>query len=111
MADRVVVIIGTTETAKAEAGVMYAVNSLKHKWLTDVRLFFFGPSESLLLQDEDLQELVREFHRQGGAAVACRFLGDREGTSAGLRDLGVEVAYVGEPISALIREGYVPMVW
>ena len=111
MADRVVVIIATGEPAKAEAGLMYAVNSLRHKWLADVRLFFFGPAEGLLLQDADLQELVMEYHRQGGTAVACRFLGDREGTSDGLGDLGVEVAYVGEPISALIKDGYVPMVW
>jgi len=111
MADRIVVIIGTGEAAKAEAGLMYAVNSLKHKWLTDVRLFFFGPAEGLLLRDEDLQELVMEYHRQGGTAVACRYLSDREGSSAGLDDLGLDVAYVGEPISDLIKEGYVPMVW
>ena len=111
MQDRIVVIIGTAEGAKAEAGAMYAVNALKHGWMRDVRLFFFGPAESLLLKDEDLQELAREFQRQGGQPVACRFLADREGTSADLTELGLKVEYVGVQISELIREGYVPMVW
>lgn len=111
MADRVLVIIGTAERAKAQAGAMYAVNARKHGWLDDVKLVFFGPSEALLLEDEDLQELVREYHRQEGQAVACRFIADREGMSADLAGLDVEVVYVGKLVSDLIRDGYVPMVW
>ena len=111
MADRVLVVIGTGERAKAQAGEMYAVNALRHGWLEDVKLVFFGPAEALLLDDEDLQEFVREYHRLEDRAVACRFLSDREGTSADLADLGLDVAYVGPLVSQLIREGYVPMVW
>lgn len=36
---------------------------------------------------------------------------DREGTDGGLADLGVAVEYVGQPISDLIKDGYVPLVW
>jgi hypothetical protein len=43
--------------------------------------------------------------------VACRFLADRDGQSDGLRELGVEVEYVGPLISGLIKDGYAPMVW
>jgi len=111
MNDKVLVIIGTAEPAKAEAGTMYAVNTLKYGWMSDVKLIFFGPAETLLLNDPDLQELVRDFHAQDRTAVACRFLSDREGTSEELASLGLDVAYVGEMISGLIRDGYVPMVW
>ena len=109
--DRLVVIIGTGEPGKAEAGLMYATNALKHGWMQDVRLFFFGPAEKLLLEDPDLQELVREFQRQERTPVACKFIADREGTDGGLADLGVAVEYVGQPISDLIKDGYVPLVW
>ncbi len=111
MSHKVVVIIGTAELAKAEAGLMYAVNATKYQWLDDVKLILFGPSEDLLLRDEDLQELLREFHRYEKTAVACKFLADREGSDAGLKDLGLDVSYVGEMISNLIKEGYTPMVW
>jgi hypothetical protein len=111
MSARVAVIIGTGERDKAEAGLMYAVNAVKCGWLDDVQLFFFGPSEALLLQDEDLQEYLREFGRLGRSATACRFLADREGTSGDLTGLGLEVSYVGEKISELIKAGYTPLVW
>ncbi len=111
MSDKVLVIIGTAEPKKAEAGVMYAVNTLKYGWMSDVKLIFFGPAETLLLEDPDIQELVRNFHELDHTAVACRFLSDRDGTSDRLSELGLEVAYVGEMISGLIKDGYVPMVW
>ena len=111
MNDRIVVIIGTGEVGKAQAGAMYAVNSLKHGWMADVKLFFFGPAEALLLEDPDLQELVHEFQRQERTPVACRFIADHEKTSDRLAELGVAVEYVGEQISDLIKDGYVPLVW
>lgn len=111
MSDRIVVIIASAEPAKAATGLMYATNALKHGWMQDVQLFFFGPAEDLLLEDPDLQEMLLEFHRQNRTAVACKFLSDRNGASAGLADLGVQVAYVGAQISNLIKDGYVPLVW
>ena len=35
MNDKVLVIIGTAERAKAQAGAMYAVNALEYDWLAD----------------------------------------------------------------------------
>ena len=111
MSAKVVMIIATGERAKARTGMMYAVNTAKYEWMDEVKLIFFGPAESLLLEDEDMQELLREFQRQRMTAVACKYLADREGTDAALSELGVEVSYVGEMISQLIRDGYTPMVW
>jgi hypothetical protein len=111
MSDKLLVIIATGERAKAQAGVMYALNAVKHAWLGEVKLYFFGPAEGLLLDDEDLQVMVHDFRQLEGEPVACRFLADRDGQSEGLRELGVQVQYVGPPISELIRAGYVPMVW
>jgi len=111
MNDKVLVIIGTAERAKAQAGAMYAVNALKHKWLAEVKLYFFGPAEQLLLDDEDLQVLLHDYQELKGEPVACRFLAERDGQADGLKELGVAVEYVGPLISGLIRDGYVPMVW
>lgn len=111
MSDRIVVIIATGERAKAQAGLMYAVNATKYGWLEDVKIVFFGPSESLLLEDEDLQELLREFHRHEQKAIACKYVASRTGAGDGLGALGVDVVYVGELISNLIKDGYTPLVW
>ena len=112
MNDRVMVIIGTAETEKAQAGAMYALNAMKHGWLADVKLLLFGPAERLVLEDEDLQDLVRQFMAEDTAPpVACRFLAERDGHSAKLDKLGLDVQYVGPLISECIKAGYVPMVW
>ncbi len=111
MNDKILVIIATAEPEKAHAGTMYAVNALKHSWMEDVKLILFGPAEKLLLEDPDFEELVRQFMAQERTPVACKFLSDRDGQSAALTNLGVDVEYVGPLISEAIRTGYVPMVW
>jgi hypothetical protein len=111
MKNRILVIIATADPVKAEAGMMYAVNSLKHGWMDDVKLVFFGPAEKALLGDPDMQELLLEFHRQDRTAVACRFLAERDGNATGLDELGLDVQYVGSLISGYIKDGYTPLVW
>ena len=80
MSDKVVAIISTAEVGKARTGAMYAVNALKHGWLDEVKIFFFGPSEELLLRDEELQRLLKEYQAMAETAVACKFIADRDGT-------------------------------
>jgi len=111
MSDKVIVIISTGEAGKAHVGAMYALNALKHGWLADVKLILFGPAEHLFIEDEEFQDLVRQFMDLAKTPIACKYLSDRDGTSERLSDLGVDVQYVGAPISEAIREGYVPMVW
>lgn len=111
MSNKVVVIISTAEAEKARTGTMYAVNALKHGWLEEVKLFFFGPAEQLLLTDEPLRRWLREYQAMEETAVACRFIAERDGTSEPIAALGLRVEYVGQTISDLVRAGYVPMVW
>lgn len=111
MSNRMVIIISTGDSEKARTGLMYAVNARKQGWMEDVRLFLFGPSERLYLRDKYLQELVGEFQELRGRAIACRTLAERDGIGDRLSERGIQVEYVGEAISALIREGYMPLVW
>jgi hypothetical protein len=111
MNDRIVVIISSPDPGTARTGAMYAVNALKHGWMEEVKLFFFGPAEDLLLQDAEMQSWLREYQALEETAVACKFIADRDGTADGIAGLDVQVEYVGSMISDLIKEGYVPMVW
>lgn len=111
MSNKVLVVIGTRESEKARTGAMYAVNALKHGWMQEVKLIFFGPGEALLLEDEVLQDYVRQYQAMDGNAIACKFIADRDGLDEGISQLGIQVIYVGQLISDLIKEGYTPMVW
>lgn len=111
MNDKILVIISTAERDKAQAGAMYALNALKHSWMSDVKLFLFGPAEQLVLEDPDLEDLVRQFIALDKTPVACKFLADRGGQSPALENLGITVENVGPLISDAIKSGYIPLVW
>ena len=111
MSDKIIAIISSGEPGKARTGTMYALNALKHSWLEEVKLIFFGPAEALLLNHAELQQMLKEYQLMEESAVACKFIARRDGTENAIAALGVEVEYVGELISGLIRQGYTPMVW
>lgn len=110
MASKLLVVISTGEKEKALTGLLYTTNVIRNQWIDDVRVFFFGPFEKLLAEDSEIQEWTTELanHQQ---PMACKFISDNHGVSEQLASLGVDVQYVGQPISDAIKEGYVPMVF
>jgi hypothetical protein len=110
MASKILVIIATGEKDKALTALMYARNALKRKWLDDVKVFFFGPSEKLMTADSEVANAVLEMVSLG-ESYACKAISDTEDISERISDLGVRVEYVGSIISGYIKEGYVPLVW
>ena len=110
MSSKILVIIASGEKAVVETALMYAKNTLKHKWFDDVKTILFGPSEQLVANDPELSKEIQEIC-ETGEAIACKFISDNEGTSALLAKRGVKIEYVGTIIANLIKEGYVPMVW
>ena len=111
MAGKLVVIISTSDAKKARTGAMYGVNALKFGWMEEVKIFFFGPAQDLLLKDAELQNYMKEYQAMDESPVACKFISDRDKNSQQICELGIKVEYVGKMISDLINEGYVPMVW
>ncbi|MFQ6053019.1 MAG: hypothetical protein ACE5OO_02150 [Candidatus Bathyarchaeia archaeon] len=104
------VIIATADKEKALTGLMYARNALKRGWLEDVKVVFFGPSEKLIVDDEEVAGQVKDVAVLG-ESFACKAISDREGLSEELEKLGIRVEYVGSIISDYVNDGYLPMVW
>jgi hypothetical protein len=111
MVGKLVVIIATSDVEKARTGAMYGINALKYGWMEEVKIFFFGPAQNLLLEDPELQKYMAEYTSMEESAVACKYIADRDKKSEQIRELGIKVEYVGKMISDYINEGYVPMVW
>jgi len=110
MSSKLLVIIASGDRDKALTGLMYAENALKRGWLEDVKVFFFGPVEKLMVEDEEVSEAVKEVAALG-ECIACKAISDENEISEKVENLGVRVEYVGSIISGYIREGYAPMVW
>jgi len=60
MGSRLLVIIGSGDREKALAGLMYARNVIKYRWLNNAKVVFFGPSEQLVANDEEVANKARE---------------------------------------------------
>ena len=110
MTTRIIVIISTGEKEKALTGLMYARNTINFGWLDDVRIFFFGPSQKLMVEDDEVRNEVIEIARLA-ETIACKFTSDRDELSGEILGLGVEVEYIGIIIADLLKDGYIPMIW
>jgi hypothetical protein len=83
---------------------MYAFNSRRFKWgWKNVTLVVWGPSAKLLVEDKELQEYVSKIKDAGVKLLACKKCSDSYGVSDGLRRLGIEVKYMGEPLTDYLR--------
>ena len=85
---------------------MYTSNAKRRGWFDDVRLVVWGPSAKLLTQDEELQQEVARMKEEGVELVACKACADSYGVSEELERLGVEVKYMGVPLSDMLKEDW-----
>lgn len=85
---------------------MYARNSKKRGWWDNVTLIVWGPSAKLLAGDEGLQEELEKLRQEGVVLEACKACSDSYGVSQKLKDLGIEVKYMGEPLTGYLKDGY-----
>jgi hypothetical protein len=84
---------------------MYTFNAKKQGWWDDVILIVWGPSEKLLSEDSELQEYVKKMKGTGVVVEACKACSDMYGVSEDLEKLGVDVKYMGVPLTSYIKGG------
>ena len=110
MSSKLLVLISTGEKEKAKTGLMYAHRTMGEGWMDEVKVLFFGPSERLLLEDEDVRKMAQQIAIEE-KPVACKTISGRERISAELEKHGMKVDYVDRMISNPIKEGFTPLVF
>jgi hypothetical protein len=84
---------------------MYTFNAKRRNWWNDVRLVVWGPSSRLLAEDEELQAEITKIREAGVILEACKACSDRYGVSDDLAQLGIDVRYMGVPLTEYLKEG------
>jgi hypothetical protein len=110
MSEKLLITIASGDREKVLTALMYAKNTIKYGWLSEVKVIFFGPSENLLVSDSDVRESATELANLS-EPIACKMLSDRDGISKRIKSMGIGVVYVGALIADLLRNDYTPMVW
>jgi hypothetical protein len=84
---------------------MYTKNSKLKGWWSEVKLIVWGPSAKLLCTDTALQAELGELREAGVELLACKACSDRYGVSDKLIGLGVDVIYMGQPLTHYLKSG------
>jgi hypothetical protein len=90
---------------------MYARASARNAWWDTVRFIVWGPSAKLLANDEGLRAGIIEMMDSGVQVLACRACTDMYGVSASLEQLGVQVMYVGESVTEMLKTGWAVLTY
>ena len=85
---------------------MYTLNSKLKGWWNDIALIVWGPSARLLYEDKELQGKITKMRDAGVELMACKACSDLYGVSEDLEALGIDVKYMGEPLTQLLKEGH-----
>lgn len=85
---------------------MYTKNSMLKGWWPQVRLVIWGPSAKLICEDRNLQKELSEVKKAGVELLACKACADRYGVSDQLGELGVDVIYMGAPLTEMLKTGW-----
>jgi len=85
---------------------MYTYNAKKNDWWETVRFLIWGPSSKLLSEDADLQAYLGKMKDEGVELVACKACADMYGVSGKLEEMGVEVKYMGKPLSDMLKSDW-----
>jgi hypothetical protein len=85
---------------------MYTFNAKKRGWWEETRLLIWGPSAKLLSGDKELQDGIKQMKEAGVELVACKACADLYGFSEKLESLGVEVKYMGVPLTEMLKSDW-----
>ena len=107
MAGKVFVILSSGDREVAlEVGLIYPLNAAKNKWMDEVKVIIFGPSEKVAAYDTQVQEVIKALHDAGVEVLACKWCADRMNITDILDKLGIKVVPVGSIISQLLKDGW-----
>lgn len=83
--------------------LMYTQNSVKRSWWDTIVVYIWGEPAELIGKNENLREQIQEAMEIGVQFVACKACADELGVTQELESIGIDVQYIGELITNIIR--------
>lgn len=93
---------GDPEVA-TKVAFMYTLNAKRQGWFDEVTLIVWGPSAKLLSENQELQQAVAGMAEVGVEVVACKACADSYGVSETLVGIGIDVKYMGQPLTEMLK--------
>ena len=91
------------ETAFDKMVAMYARNAKINGWWNEITVLIWGSTARLAAQSELAELRIRELVQVGVSVVACKSCSDSLGTTEKLQAMGVDVRYLGEELTRILK--------
>jgi len=82
---------------------MYAIAAKQNKWFDEVELIIWGPSSKLTSENKEIQDYIAIMQKNGIKIEACRACADSYGVTDKLKSLGIDVKYMGQPLTEILK--------
>lgn len=84
---------------------MYAINSVNRGWWKHLNIILWGASVKLVANDTQVQTEVLEMIQTGITIEACQDCCETSGVTSIIKNLGIDVKYMGAPFTQYIKDG------
>lgn len=102
--DSLVILWATRDAEVFNTVIMpYSINSVKQEWWQDVQILIWGPSADLIKQNKDLQTRLETVKKAGITLTACRWCAEQYDAVPVLKEIGVQVEYMGRPLTRYLK--------
>jgi hypothetical protein len=82
---------------------MYTLNCKLQGWWNEVTLIVWGPSAKILSESIQLQKIIQNMKDAGVILEACKACADLYHVSSILEDLGIDVKFMGQPLTDYLK--------
>lgn len=83
----------------------YLLNSKVKKWFEQVTLVVWGPSDKTLCESQPIQVCLAELLAAGVYVEACKACAENYGLTEKMELLGIDVKYMGNPLTSYLKSG------
>ncbi|MDZ7721891.1 MAG: DsrE family protein [candidate division KSB1 bacterium] len=107
------VILWSTGDADVFSKVIfpYSINAAKQGWWQSVEVLIWGPSANRVKEDKDLHEKLKQAKTSGVTLTACQWCAEQYKAVDVLENLGVDVKYMGKPLTRYLKSGHKVLVF
>ncbi|MDR0348543.1 MAG: DsrE family protein [Tannerella sp.] len=84
---------------------IYVLNAKRRGWWQEIHVIIWGASAKLVAEDTQVQTEVLEMIHSGIRVEACKDCSDACGVTDKLERLGVNVKFMGPPLTDCIKAG------
>ena len=76
----------------------------KNGWFENITFIIWGPSSKLLAEDEEVQDWLKKFKKEGVKLEACIWCTNQYGVTEDLKKMGVDVRGMGVSLTEYIKD-------